>query len=295
MGIRNPAGRMAADSGLLVSLVEEFVSGLQDSKADDTATAVKAKQFTILQLVDALGSFSSAMEIFQSVKTKSSLLPAGCAVSMLRSLFQDVHVQSLMLSERGCVYTMLLNLMESREAGKFAEELFEVTSCYFPIDFSPETLILSLRAVLSGTTRFAEFLLPLIIEKLDADVQSAKIDSLQTLTACMPLYEHKHLAEFLPGLWTSIRREVFQTGSERVESAGLAALTALTSYCQHHLCEPDMKLVWPSAKLLQAASSASYRASHIVAAAVIPTLVEQYNSRTQSAHRRTILEVRVSS
>lgn len=35
---RNPQGRMAADSVLLVSLVEEFVSGLQDSKANDTAT-----------------------------------------------------------------------------------------------------------------------------------------------------------------------------------------------------------------------------------------------------------------
>lgn len=31
-------GTMAADSTLLLSLVEEFVSGLQDSKAKDTAT-----------------------------------------------------------------------------------------------------------------------------------------------------------------------------------------------------------------------------------------------------------------
>ncbi|CAL8284658.1 unnamed protein product [Merluccius merluccius] len=443
------AGAMAADGALLVSLVEEYVSGLQDSKAEDTAAGIKANQFTILQLVEALGvSLTSTQPhtrargvqllsqvllqchgdlsesevevliafyenrlkdhyvttpvVLQGLNalTKSSLLPTGSAVSMLRSLFQDVHVQSLMLAERASVYSMLLNLMESREAGekrpyqlspchiqmsvkllstnrmfppicfqelkglgadfvfgfvqsvdgerdprnlmlafqiakniiyrgyelgKFAEELFEVTSCYFPIDFSPppndphgitqEMLILSLRAVLAGTPRFAEFLLPLIIEKLDSDIQSAKIDSLQTLTACTSAYEHKDLAEFLSGLWASIRREVFQTASERVESAGLAALTGLTSClsrsilssdsedslnsflevvlkdCQHHLCEPDLKLVWPSAKLLQAASSASYRACHIVAAAVIPALVEQYNSRTQGAHRRTILEV----
>lgn len=31
-------GTMAADSALLLSLVEEYVSGLQDSKAKDTAT-----------------------------------------------------------------------------------------------------------------------------------------------------------------------------------------------------------------------------------------------------------------
>ncbi|XP_070782801.1 MMS19 nucleotide excision repair protein homolog [Enoplosus armatus] len=408
---------MAADTALMLSLVEEYVSGLQDSKAKDTATGVKDGQFTILQLVEALGPCLTSSQphtrargvqllsevlhecygglterevevliafyenrlkdhyvitppVLQGLRalTKCTVLPPGSAVSMLRSLFQDVHVQSLMLAERSCVYNMLLNLMESREAelkglgpdfvfgfvqsmdgerdprnlllafqvakniihrgydlGKFTEELFEVTSCYFPIDFTPppsdphgitrEELIQTLRDVLTGTPGFAEFLLPLIIEKLDSDVQSAKLDSLQTLTACMSQYEHKDLAEFLEGLWASLRREVFQTSSEKIESAGLAALTALTSClsravlnsdsedslcaflelvlkdCKHHLCEPDLKLVWPSAKMLQAACSASSRASHVVTAAVMPALMEQYSSRTQCSHRRTLLEV----
>ncbi|XDV45165.1 hypothetical protein PO909_013302 [Leuciscus waleckii] len=408
---------MAADNSLLLGLVEEFVSGQVDSKATETASGVKTGQFTILQLVEALGlSLTSSQphtrgrgvqllsqvlqecysclserevevliafyenrlkdhyvitpHVLQGLKalTKCSVLPPGSAVSILRSIFQDVHVQSLMLAERSCVYNILISLMESREEelkglgadftfgfvqsvdgerdprnlllafqvarniihrgydlGKFVEELFEVTSCYFPIDFSPppndphgitqEDLILSLRNVLTGTSRFAEFLLPLIIEKLDSDVQSAKVDSLQTLAACGLTYSHKELAEFLPGLWSAIRREVFQTASERVESAGLSALAALTSSlsrsvlssdsedslqvflnlvlkdCQHHLCEPDLKLVWPSTKLLQAAAGASYRASLIVSAAVIPALLEQYNNRTQCAQRRTLLEV----
>ncbi|KAF5889112.1 MMS19 nucleotide excision repair protein, partial [Clarias magur] len=299
---------------------------------------------------------------------KCTVLPPGSAVSILKALFQDVHVQSLMLTERSYAYKILISLMDSRENelkglgpdfvfgfvqavdgerdprnlllafqiarniihrgydfNQFTEELFEVTSCYFPIDFTPppndphgitqEDLILALRAVLTGTPRFAEFLVPLLIEKLDSDVQNAKVDSLLTLADCAPVYGHTELAEFLPGLWSSIRREVFQTASERVESAGLSALSAVTSClsrtvlksdsgdalqsfldlvikdCQHHLCEPDLKLVWPSAKLLQAASGASYRASLIVTAVVLPALFEQYNSRTQCAHRRTLLEV----
>ncbi|XP_043958677.1 MMS19 nucleotide excision repair protein homolog isoform X2 [Gambusia affinis] len=408
---------MAAESPLLLSLVEEFVSGLQDSKAKDTATGVKDGQFTILQLVEALGqSLTSSQphtrargvqllsEVLQDnygalterevelllafyenrlkdhyvitppvlrgllALTKSRKLPPGSAVSMLRSVFQDVHVQSLMLAERACVYNMLINLMETREdelkglgadfvfgfvqsmdgerdprnlllafqiarniilqgysMGKFTEELFEVTSCYFPIDFSPppndphgitkEELTQALRAVLTGTPKFAEFLLPLIIEKLDSDVQSAKLDSLQTLAASVGQYEHRDLAEFLEGLWSSLRREVFQTSSEKIEAAALAAVTALTSClsrsvlnsdsedslssfldlllrdCKHHLFEPDLKLVWPSVKLLQAACSTSYRAAHIITSAVVPPLVEQYNSRTQCSHRRTLLEV----
>ncbi|KAM3860026.1 MMS19 nucleotide excision repair protein homolog [Diretmus argenteus] len=405
------------DGALLVSLVEEFVSGLQDSKARDTATGVKDGHFTVLQLVEALGlSLTSSQPhtrargvqllsqvlqecygdlterevdvllafyenrlkdnyvitpyVLQGLRalTKCPAFPPGAAVSMLRSLFQDVQVQSLMQAERGCVYNMLLNLMESREEelkglgadfvfgfvqsmdgekdprnlllafqiarniihrgydlGKFTEELFEVTSCYFPIDFNPppndphgitkEELILMLRSILTGTPRFAEFLLPLIIEKLDSDVLSAKLDSLQTLAAGVSLYEQKELAEFLPGLWTSLRREVFQTSSEKIESAGLATLNALSSRlsrlvlnsdsedllstfldlvlkdCREHLSEPELKLLPSSAKLLQAAASASYRASSIVAAAIIPSLVEQYNNRAHSMQRRTLLEL----
>uniref|UniRef100_A0A6Q2XQA3 MMS19 nucleotide excision repair protein n=1 Tax=Esox lucius TaxID=8010 RepID=A0A6Q2XQA3_ESOLU len=375
---------MAADSAILVGLVEEFVSGQQDSKAADTATGscqtlhltssqpqTRARGVQLLssvlqtchgdltegEVVVLLAFYENRLKdhyvitphVLQGLKalTKCSVLPPGSAVSILKSLFQDVHVQvrtydlqshaSTPLKGLGADFVfgfvqsvdgerdprnLLLAFQIARkiirggyDLGKFTEELFEVTSCYFPIDFSPppndphgitqEELILALRAVLTGTPCFAEFLLPLIIEKLDSDIQSAKLDSLQTLSACASVYEHKELAEFLPGLWASLRREVFQTASEKVESAGLAALTALTAClsrsvlssdsedslnvfldlvlkdCKHHLCEPDLKLVWPSAKLLQACSSASYRASHKVTAAVMPSLIEQYNSRTQ--------------
>uniref|UniRef100_A0AAQ6IRF2 MMS19 nucleotide excision repair protein n=1 Tax=Anabas testudineus TaxID=64144 RepID=A0AAQ6IRF2_ANATE len=277
--------------------------------------------------------------VLQGLKalTRCTALPTGSAVSMLRSLFQDVHVQvkldiiriqnyfneSTELKGLGAdfVFGFVQSMDGERDPrnlllafqiaqniinrgydlGKFTEELFEVTSCYFPIDFTPppndphgitkEQLIQALRAVLAGTPKFAEFLLPLLIEKLDSDVQSAKLDSLQTLVRFLTL--------------VIVSLQVFQTSSEKIESAGLAALTALTSClsrsvlnsdsedslstfldvvlkdCKHHLCEPDLKLVWPSAKLLQAACSASNRASHIIAASAMPSLIEQYNTRTQ--------------
>uniref|UniRef100_A0A8C5H1F7 MMS19 nucleotide excision repair protein n=1 Tax=Gouania willdenowi TaxID=441366 RepID=A0A8C5H1F7_GOUWI len=275
----------------------------------------------------------AVLQGLKALVSDCTVLPPGSAVSMLRSLFQDVHVQVrptryylviclpfFFLTElKGLGADFVFGFVQSMDGerdprnlllafqiaknlirrgynqGKFTEELFEVTSCYFPIDFSPppndphgitkEELIQTLRDVLTGTPKFAEYLLPLLIEKLDSDVQSSKLDSLQTLASCVSEYEHKDLAEFLEGLWTSLRREVFQTSSEKIESAALAALTALTSClsrsvlnsdsedslsafmdlvlkdCKHHLCEPDLKLVWPSAKLLQAACSASNRAT----------------------------------
>ncbi|NXL82140.1 MMS19 protein, partial [Leptocoma aspasia] len=296
------------------------------------------------------------------------VLSPGLAVSVLKAIFQEVHVQSLLQLDRHTVYSIITNFMSTREEelkglganftfgfiqvmdgekdprnllvafqivrdliakeyalGPFVEELFEVTSCYFPVDFTPppndphgiqrEDLILSLRAVLASTPQFAEFLLPLLIEKLDSELQSAKLDSLQTLTACCAIYGQKELQEFLPSLWSSLRREVFQTASEKIETECLAALHALSAClsrsvlssdsedlldsflssilqdCRHHLCEPDMKLVWPSAKLLQAAAGASLRTYHRITHSVLLLLLEQYTKHTQSSQRRTILEM----
>lgn len=42
-----------------------------------------------------------------------------------------------------------------------------------------------------------------------------------------------------------------------------------------------MKLVWPSAKLLQAAAGASLRTFHRITHGVLPLLLEQYTKHTQ--------------
>ncbi|XP_055503042.1 MMS19 nucleotide excision repair protein homolog isoform X2 [Leucoraja erinacea] len=308
--------------------------------------------------------------VLQGLKalSMSSVMPEGLAVMVLKALFQELHVQSLLQSDRHSVYSIITNFMDNREQelkglgadftfgfiqamdgekdprnllmafqisrdlivndydlGSFVEELFEITSCYFPVDFTPpstdphgisqDDLVLSLRSVLTATPRFAEFLLPLLVEKLDSDVQNAKVDSLQTLMACCKDYRTKDLKEFLPALWHSIRREVFQTAVEKVETEGLAALQAIATSlsksvidsdaedsldtflsnvlqdCEHHLCEPDMKLVWPSAKLLQAAASASYRAWCKITSCIFPLLLEQFNKHKQSSQRWTILGI----
>uniref|UniRef100_A0AAY4CPK5 MMS19 nucleotide excision repair protein n=1 Tax=Denticeps clupeoides TaxID=299321 RepID=A0AAY4CPK5_9TELE len=239
---------------LLSQVLQQCYGNLQESEVEVLVT------FYENRLKDHYVIMPHVLEGLKAL-TKCLVLPPGSAVSILKSVFQDAHVQSLMLAQRSCVYCILINLMDSREEelkglgsdfvfgfvqsmdgerdprnlllafqiarkiitqgyemGKFTEEFFEVTSCYFPIDFTPppndphgitqEELILSLRAVLTGSQRFAEYLLPLIVEKLDSDVQSAKVDSLQTLAACGSLYGHKELSEFLPGLWSSLRREV---------------------------------------------------------------------------------------
>uniref|UniRef100_A0A667H1D4 MMS19 nucleotide excision repair protein n=1 Tax=Lynx canadensis TaxID=61383 RepID=A0A667H1D4_LYNCA len=298
-----------APTGALWGLVQDFVMGQQEGPADQVAADVKSGSYTVLQVVEALGSSLENPEprtrargiqllsqvllqchslllekevvhlilfyenrlkdhhfvipsVLQGLRALSLCvaLPPGLAVSVLKAIFQEVHVQSLPQVDRHTVYSIITNFMRTREEelkglgadftfgfiqvmdgekdprnllvafrivhdlisrdyslGPFVEELFEVTSCYFPIDFTPppndphgiqrEDLILSLRAVLASTPRFAEFLLPLLIEKVDSEILSAKLDSLQTLNACCAVYGQKELKDFLPSLWASIRRE----------------------------------------------------------------------------------------
>ncbi|XP_036192329.1 MMS19 nucleotide excision repair protein homolog isoform X5 [Myotis myotis] len=312
-----------APTGALWGLVHDFVMGQQEGPADQVAADVKSGSYTVLQVVEALGT-SRIPSLLAPMPRGSSLenpeprtrergiqllsqvllqchslllekevvhlilfyenrlkdhhlvipsvlrglralslcvtLPPGLAVSVLKAIFQEVHVQSLPQVDRHTVYSIITNFMRTREEelkglgadftfgfiqvmdgekdprnllvafrivhdlisrdyslGPFVEELFEVTSCYFPIDFTPppndphgiqrDDLILSLRAVLASTPRFAEFLLPLLIEKVDSEILSAKLDSLQTLNACCAVYGQKELKDFLPSLWASIRRE----------------------------------------------------------------------------------------
>uniref|UniRef100_A0A671LU28 MMS19 nucleotide excision repair protein n=1 Tax=Sinocyclocheilus anshuiensis TaxID=1608454 RepID=A0A671LU28_9TELE len=289
--------RMAADNSVLLGLVEEFVSGQVDSKAAETVTGsalsltssqpqTRGRGVQLLsQVLQECYSSLSEKElevllafyenrlkdhyviiphVLQGLKalTECSVLPPGSAVSILRSIFQDLHVQvNTFLKGLGADFifgfvqsvdgerdprNLLLAFQVARNIihrgyglGKFVEELFEVMSCYFPIDFSPVSTA--------------------VFQTASERVESAGLSAVSALVSCLS-------------------RSVLSSDSEDVLQV---FLSLVLKDCQHHLCEPDLKLVWPSAKLLQAAAGASYRASLIVSAAVIPALLEQYNNRTQ--------------
>ena len=73
------------------------------------------------------------------------------------------------------------------------EEMFEVFSCYFPIDFHPspndpqgitrDALAEKLSPCLVASPKFAEFCYPLVLEKLEGDLKIAKLDSLNVLVS----------------------------------------------------------------------------------------------------------------
>lgn len=50
--------------------------------------------------------------------------------------------------------------------------------------------------------------------------------------------------------------------------------------CQRHLVDPELQLVYPCAKLLQAAAASCPEASAIITHKLIPLLLEQFNKLT---------------
>ncbi|KJE97844.1 hypothetical protein CAOG_07928 [Capsaspora owczarzaki ATCC 30864] len=282
-------------------------------------------------------------------------------LSILRTMFAEVHVPTLPFGARYAALNLLLVIVQrylgfAQTAGAdfvyglvqaidgekdprnlllafklhvlairhfpfnmFVEDLAEVVSVYFPITFSPppndpygitrEELVLALRDCFVVSPLLAPFLLPTILEKLAST--SAKVQSLQTLTACASAFGKVGLAPFLLEIGTQLRGEMFHTGEEDVEKAILETMTAISRVissgqdqslfvtfmqpmiveCARHLKEPELKLAHPSASLLQAAAVASSSACEFVLLNSIPMLSEQYNAATDVTVKRANLDL----
>ena len=91
-------------------------------------------------------------------------------------------------------------------------------SCYFPIDFSPpkgseilvtkEDLVLGLRNSLSCSAIFAPLAMPLYLEKLDSDLNGAKIDANLTMIQSLPQYSPSQIFPHLGELWGLLKKEI---------------------------------------------------------------------------------------
>ena len=100
----------------------------------------------------------------------------------------------------------------------FEEDVFEAMSCYFPIDFSPpkgseilvtkEDLVLGLRNSLSCSAIFAPLAMPLYLEKLDSDLNGAKIDANLTMIQSLPQYSPSQIFPHLGELWGLLKKEI---------------------------------------------------------------------------------------
>lgn len=120
---------------------------------------------------------------------------------------------------------------------EMTEAFFDITFCYFPITFRPppddpygitsDDLKIALRAALSASPAMAPLGYPLLLEKLSAAGGPAKLDTLRTLIAVMPVYGRVAAQANAKKLWEALKIEIFHATDDETCDLSCDALTVL--------------------------------------------------------------------
>ncbi|XP_050420718.1 MMS19 nucleotide excision repair protein homolog isoform X2 [Adelges cooleyi] len=122
--------------------------------------------------------------------------------------------------------------------GHLAEEAFDVIACYFPIDFretdeskvNRNDLATNLARCLSCTEDFADFCIPLALQKLEASLKVAKLDSLYLLKLCCENFSSTKIIGHIEEIWRILKIIILSDNddtSTEVREAAISVLTAL--------------------------------------------------------------------
>ncbi|EGD73309.1 hypothetical protein PTSG_05025 [Salpingoeca rosetta] len=197
---------------------------------------------------------------------------------------------------------------------RYVDDLFEASSCYFPITFTPppndpygvtrEELISGLRACMTATPLFARACVELVLDKASSTIDDTKVDAFETLAECATAFGFEHMSPFFSSIFAQIRREIFENLEPQVQRAALAALSAcarLTSTREqadafmqpaieeavHHLQDIDANTTSIHGKLLIAAAGANTATAAVVFDAFVPRAVHTFIESATDAAKRT--------
>lgn len=171
-------------------------------------------------------------------------------------------------------------------------------------------LIDSLRKCFAARPEFAKHSMPILIEKIQSTNEDAQIDAMDTYTMSSKTYEINEYKDYVDQLWNSLQKIVMNATKSGLEESALASIEALASAisrsvqkfsldeanksglslelfvekamqsCVGYLNEPDLKLVWPNVKCLNALASSSLTANLLVNKKMIPLLIEYFKTIT---------------
>lgn len=108
----------------------------------------------------------------------------------------------------------------------FAEELFEILGCYFPIYFTHQKsddfeikrddLSMALMNAFCSTPYFEPFAIPLLLEKLSSSLPLAKLDSLKYLSSCISCYGADRMLKHARAIWSSLKDVIFDLSAQGI-------------------------------------------------------------------------------
>lgn len=132
---------------------------------------------------------------------------------------------------------------------EMTEKFFDITFCYFPITFRPppddpygitsDDLKVALRAAICASPAMAPLGYPLLLEKLSAAGGPAKLDTLRTLIAAMPVYGRAAALANANKLWEGLKIEIFHATDDETGDLAVDTLTVLLHVLYHGVDPPE--------------------------------------------------------
>ncbi|SPO32503.1 related to Transcriptional coactivator MMS19 [Ustilago trichophora] len=132
---------------------------------------------------------------------------------------------------------------------QMTEKFFDITFCYFPITFRPppddpygitsDDLKVALRAAICASPGMAPLGYPLLLEKLSAAGGPAKLDTLRTLIAAMPVYGRAAALANAKKLWEGLKIEIFHATDDETGDLAVDTLTVLVHVLYHGVDPPE--------------------------------------------------------
>lgn len=205
------------------------------------------------------------------------------------------------------LFNALPNFIKEFQLGHLTEEMFDVISCYFPIDFNPinrdmvsitrEDLAELLAPCLYATPEFAEFCLPLIMDKLSSDLKVAKLDSMNLLRKSANVFGLNRLEPYLSELWPIMRKEIISGADLEMKNATLKTLATLIEIItvnkslhetfiekiltdtKMSLCDIQLSLFRPVKNLLEAVARVNKQTCIHVLRVIVPIFLGHYSTK----------------
>lgn len=233
------------------------------------------------------------------------------------------------------IFDFLPTFFRQYPLGHLAEEFFEVCACYFPVDFHPapndpaaitrDKLAEKLANCLCGTEAFAEFCIPLLLEKLDSGLNVAKLDSLSLLVSSWKSSHSRTSKTFIfqshaskafkasdiesqfTSIWLALKVELLPGTSKDVTVAALGALqeliknvavdeavgsnllTTIFDTISESLADVDARLFIPSTAVALVCARGNLISSKIVTGKVLPVFLTQIRINSEKTVQRCTL------
>lgn len=136
------------------------------------------------------------------------------------------------------LFRILPQFLRHYPLGHLAEETFDVIACYFPIDFyeteeskiTRDELATNLSRCLTCVEEFADFCIPLALQKLEASLKVAKLDSLHLLKLCCENFDPIKIKNHIEEIWRILKMIIMtdtEDSADEIREAAIGVLTAL--------------------------------------------------------------------